>query len=203
MDTMWKITEADRDAAGNIKVGGDEPRSLADLLPTPKAIKQDARRQPWTRVELATLAAVALMAALVLIYAWATPGTPPAPPQARQTALPTVPATAAPTVATVTPLRLLAAFASPDGVTLGTVEETRAKTLTARFGNEWVQADVAGSGLVWFRAGQIKSETVSDLPDLAPRRRRPRRAQRSHSGSTGHVRQQHQQRTAGRAAGDC
>lgn len=69
MQTTWKVTEADRDEKGNIKLGDTpvEPRSLADLLPKPETIKQDATRQPRQRAELATLAAVALMAAFVLV----------------------------------------------------------------------------------------------------------------------------------------
>jgi hypothetical protein len=98
MQTAWKVTEADRDDAGKIKVASDEPRSLADLLPKPSEVKQDARRQPWTRVELATLAGVALIAAFVVIYAWSVPNTPPAPPVARPTLVATLAPTSAPTV---------------------------------------------------------------------------------------------------------
>jgi hypothetical protein len=117
MQTAWKVTEADRDEKGSIKVASDEPRSLADLLPKPSEVKPDARRQPWTRTdllenfpkgfELATLAAVALIAAFVVIYAWATPETPTAAPVARPQVAPTVQPTAAPTSApapTATPV---------------------------------------------------------------------------------------------------
>ena len=58
MQTAWKVTEADRDDKGSIKVGSDEPRSLADLLPKSEPIKQDTTRQAWTRAEVATLASV-------------------------------------------------------------------------------------------------------------------------------------------------
>jgi len=103
MDTTWKVTEADRDEQGSIKMSkildNPEPRSLADLLPRPSEVKQDAKRQPWTRLDAATLAVVGLCAAFVLVWAWSTPGTPPAPATARPTVLPTILATAAPTAA--------------------------------------------------------------------------------------------------------
>mgnify|MGYP001604300843 CR=1 FL=1 len=100
MQTAWKVTEADRDDKGSIKVASDEPRSLADLLPKPeKTINYNIinGRQPWTRSELATLAAVALLAAFVVIYAWATPSAPVAERVARPTLIPTLAATSAPT----------------------------------------------------------------------------------------------------------
>ena len=76
MHTTWKVTEADRDAAGSIKVDGvapAEPRSLADLLPTPQSIKADAARRPMSKQEMAALSVVALMAvrAVVAIVALA------------------------------------------------------------------------------------------------------------------------------------
>ena len=48
LDAMWKITEA-TDVAGKIKVNSAtpvEPRSLADLLPKPEAIKQEPSCSP-------------------------------------------------------------------------------------------------------------------------------------------------------------
>ena len=49
MDAIWKITEADRDVAGKVEVNSAtpvEPRSLADLLPKPEAIKQEPSCSP-------------------------------------------------------------------------------------------------------------------------------------------------------------
>jgi hypothetical protein len=166
MQTAWKITEADRDERGFVKVN-DEPRSLADLLPKPEEIRQDAKRQPWTRKELGALAVVALCAAFVVIYAWATPGTATAPPL-RQTTAPTLQPTSAPTAAPATPVRLLAAFAAPDGITLGTIEATRPMTPTAHYGDGWIQAQVQGSGLIWLRAADLPGVALTG-PDLAPR----------------------------------
>lgn len=168
MDGTWKVTEADRDAAGNITVDGiapAEPRSLADLLPKPEAIKQDAKRQPWTRKELATLAAVALCAAFVLVYAWATPRAPTAAPTPRATAGATVQPTAPPIEA---PIAMLPAYAAPDGVQLGMIEATRALTPTAHYASDWIQADVRGSGLIWLRASDWPELAIIG-PDLAPR----------------------------------
>lgn len=175
MQTTWKITEADRDDAGKIKVGSTapaEPRSLADLLPKPEEIRKDAQRQKLTRQELATLAVVALLAAFALVYAWTTPSATPAPPHARPTAIATLAPTAAATVAPATPVRLLAAFAAPDGVTLGTIEATRPYTVTAHYSSDWIQADVQGSGRIWLRAADLPGVAMAG-PDLEPPTPRP------------------------------
>src|SRR3954447_22937981 len=98
MQTTWKVTEADRDAAGSIKVDSippSEPRSLSDLLPKPADIRADAQRitpQKMSRQELAALAVVTLMASFVIIYAWATPRPPTVVPVPRATAIATAPA---------------------------------------------------------------------------------------------------------------
>lgn len=98
------ITNADRDERGRIKI---EPRTLADLLPQPEAIRQDAQRivrtMP-TKHEYAALAALALLAAFVLVWTWQTPQLAPA---ARVMPLPTAyvapPPTLAPPLPTMTP----------------------------------------------------------------------------------------------------
>lgn len=99
METTWKVTEADRDAQGKIKTDATEPRSLADLLPKPEPIKQEFQRQRLTRSEAAGLAAVALLAAFVLVWARSIPDAPPAPPRPAATAVPTRAPTVAPTTA--------------------------------------------------------------------------------------------------------
>ncbi|HEU5103499.1 MAG TPA: hypothetical protein VFU22_30980, partial [Roseiflexaceae bacterium] len=141
------------------------------LLPKPEAIKQNTARparQKLTKPELATLAGVALIAVFILVYAWATPAAPTAPATAHPTAIPTAQATAAPTAAPATAVRLLAAFAAPDGSTLGTIEATRAITPVAHFGSDWIQAEVEGSGLIWLRAADLPGTELVG-PDLAPR----------------------------------
>lgn len=175
MQTTWKVTEADRNADGKIisSAFGDapaEPRSLADLLPKPEAIKQDARpqRQKLTKQEATALGGVAIVAVVILAWAWLTPSAPTAAPTARPTLIPTLAATAAPTAAPATAVRLLAAFAAPDGLTLGTIEATREITPVAHFGDAWIQAEVAGSGLIWLRAADLPGVDLVG-PDLAPR----------------------------------
>jgi hypothetical protein len=161
-----QFTDADRDERGFITAPA-EPRSLADLLPRSADIRQDAKRQRWTRGELASLVVVGLCAAFVLIYAWATPTAPPAPPRAAPTTVATSQPTAEPTAGLATPVRLLAGFASPDGARLGQIEATRAITPVAHFGQDWIQADVAGSGRIWLRASDWPALAIVG-PDLAP-----------------------------------
>lgn len=165
MQTTWKVTAADRDGQGKIRV--DEPRSLADLLPAPDAIKQDSKHQTWTRQEVAGLAVVALIAAFVLVYAWSTPSAPVAQIERALVVQPTVPPARPTAPPTAAPARMLGAYAAPDGMLLGQIEETRPYTPTAHFGDAWVQADVAGSGLVWIRAADMPGMALSG-PDLAP-----------------------------------
>lgn len=161
-----QFTAADRDDRGFVKApASQEPRSLADLLPKPEAIKQDAaRRQPWTRLELAMLAAVALLAVFVLIYAWTTPRTPTVPAAPRQTTVATLQPTSTSGAPTAAPVAImLPAYAAPDGAQLGAIESTRALTPTAHYGDGWIQADVAGSGRIWLFA-----RDWPDLPIVGP-----------------------------------
>jgi hypothetical protein len=70
--------------------------------------------------------------------------------------------------ATETPApRTISAYAAPDGVLLGQIEETRQITPVAHYGSDWIQADVAGSGLVWLRASDVPHLALTG-PDLAP-----------------------------------
>lgn len=176
-----QFTEADRDERGFVKVPTPtptpEPRSLADLLPTPSAIQADAQRaqkRPPTKAEWASMIGMALLVVALLGYLWAIPAAPPRTPA-------TIPATAqasGESVAAPSPLpaatpaavagRLLIAFAAPDGVPLGAIEASRAITPTAHYGADWIQADVAGSGLVWLRAADVPALAITG-PDLAPR----------------------------------
>jgi hypothetical protein len=163
-----RFTDADRDEHGRIKPYA-EPRSLADLLPSHGAIHADAAPTRTTRAELVTLAAVWLCAVLVLFYVWTVPSTPVAPPQAPPTPLATVQATSIPTSP---PARVVArynAYAAPDGALLGQVEADRQITPVAHSGDDWVQALVADSGLVWLRAADWPELAITG-PDLAPKR---------------------------------
>jgi hypothetical protein len=166
-----QFTDADRDERGFVKVSTAEPRSLADLLPRVEmALDPVITRQPPTKAEWLGMAALGMLLLALSVYLWS---------DARPAALPVRPAATAPieerTVlpsplpATPTALagRLLVAFAAPDGVPLGAIESTRAITPTAHYGSDWIQADVAGSGLIWLRAGDIPALAITG-PDLAP-----------------------------------
>jgi len=158
----------DRDAAGKIRV--DEDRSLADLLPSPASIRADAARvvpQKLSRGEIGALAIVGFVAFFIMAYSWSTPTVAPAQIE-RAVIMPPTAAPARPTVAPTTePVRMLGAYAAPDGALLGQIEETRAITPTAHYGGDWVQADVSGSGRVWLRAGDMPNLALVG-PDLAP-----------------------------------
>jgi len=169
MQTTWKVTTADRDGQGKIRVD-EEPRSLADLLPTPASIRADAARvvpQNLSRGEMGALTIVGLVAIFIVFYAWGTPTAAPTPQIERATIMPPTVPPARPTAApTAAPVRLLAAFDQPAGRVLGTIEETRPYTPTAHSGGDWIQADVAGSGLIWIRAADLPGIALVG-PDLA------------------------------------
>ncbi|MEM8534391.1 MAG: hypothetical protein AAGF95_26325 [Chloroflexota bacterium] len=83
-------------------------------------------------------------------------------------------------VVTVTPLAhtqltesqlnaAVVAYDAPDGNVLGPIDAHRAYTITARYGTDWLQADIVGSGLVWIRSREIGTVTIAAaLPDLRP-----------------------------------
>jgi hypothetical protein len=147
-----RFTEDDRDERGFVKVPppapvSQEPRSLADLLPTPQSIQADAQRRPASKGEQAMLLVAAAGLAIVLAV-WLGRGDAPAAPQsipAAPQASGDVTATPSPTAPAV-PAVMLPAFAAPDGARLGEIESTRAITPTAHYGDAWIQADVQGSG---------------------------------------------------------
>lgn len=63
--------------------------------------------------------------------------------------------------------RTIGAYAAPDGLLLGQIEETRQIIPVAHYGSGWIQADVSGSGIVWLRASDVP-ELALVGPDLAP-----------------------------------
>lgn len=56
--------------------------------------------------------------------------------------------------------RAVVAYDSPNGSVIGAIEQGRPYSVLARYGSDWLQADVSGSGVVWLKADQ-----VLDLPD--------------------------------------
>ena len=73
----------------------------------------------------------------------------------------------APTSAPTALIATINAYAAPDGLLLGPIELDRAIVPVAHYGSGWVQANVAGSGLVWLRAGDVP-DVALEGPDLAP-----------------------------------
>jgi hypothetical protein len=171
METTWSVTEADRDERGSIKLNSAapaEPRSLADLLPSPAAMRAGAARittRSPSREEIGALAIVALAALFMLFYSSLTPTAAPRPQLDRATIMPP---TIAPALPTAPPVALLPAYAAPDGVLLGMIEETRQITPVAHYGESWLQADVSGSGRIWLRAADLPGVALIGA-DLAPK----------------------------------
>lgn len=73
----------------------------------------------------------------------------------------------APSAAPTAAPRTIGAYAAPDGLLLGQIEEDRTITPVAHYGSGWIQADVAGSGVVWLRASDVPNLALTG-PDLAP-----------------------------------
>jgi hypothetical protein len=164
--TSIQFTDADRDDRGRIKAPA---RSLADLLPETSTAKPSTAK-PISRQELLSAGIVALLLLMALLYI--SSGQPAAPvsvlPQA--TAMIRLAPIAHPTPqATIAPVRMLDAFAAPEGLRLGAIEATRAITPVAHFGADWIQADVKGSGRIWLRTRDWPSLAITgDNLEIAP-----------------------------------
>jgi hypothetical protein len=63
--------------------------------------------------------------------------------------------------------RAAVAYDSPNGNVIGAIEQGRAYQVRARFGADWLQADVVGSGVVWLRSADVL-DLPDGLVDLAP-----------------------------------
>lgn len=169
MSTL-KITAADRDTTGNIRV----PRKLADLLPPVEGEQPKASaRPPLPRHQVLLYGGVAalLLGALLALLV----GSQQAQPQAatpQPTFVPTTIPTSAPvpTAVQVGLRQATVVYDAPDGRVLGAVEAGRVFTPTARYGASWVQIEAVGSGLVWLEASDpaLGSRDMTALRDLTP-----------------------------------
>jgi hypothetical protein len=87
--------------------------------------------------------------------------------------LPVVPPTAIPPAAQVAALtpnalrRAVVAYDAPAGNVLGAIEQGRVYSVLARWGSDWLQADVQDSGVVWLKADQVL-DLPAGLADLEP-----------------------------------
>jgi hypothetical protein len=87
--------------------------------------------------------------------------------------LPVVPPTAVPPAAQVAAMppnalrRAVVAYDAPNGSAIGAIESGRTYSVVARWGSDWLQADVAGSGVVWLKADQVL-DLPAGLADLEP-----------------------------------
>jgi hypothetical protein len=121
-------------------------------------------------ITAAVVVAAGLIAALgnrgVSDHAAAVP-TPALPVILIATAAPATPvaqiASAGPNV---TP-RALVAYDAPDGRALGAIEQGRTYQVLASYGTAWLQANVTGSGVVWFKAADLLGMPAG-LVDLQP-----------------------------------
>lgn len=59
------------------------------------------------------------------------------------------------------------AYDSPNGNVLGAIEAGRTYAILARYGSDWLQADVDGSGVVWLRSADVL-DLPAGLADLQP-----------------------------------
>lgn len=113
---------------------------------------------------------------LLLIVAGLAAHPAPAAPTAPQpiimiaTALATAPppaATAATKASASTLARAVVAYDSPNGRVIGAIDSGHRYQVVARFGADWLQADVAGSGVVWLLSAEV-FDLPSGLADLQP-----------------------------------
>ncbi len=165
----WKVTPADRDEEGKIKVD----RTLADLLP-PLPVAPDSGDEPADEPVLLSSRQFAGSAAAVLLLSlalFALSGQ--TAPATRVAVLPSAPVptvarrepTAAPPTAAPTTAAMVVAYAAPGGDVLGPILLPTAAV--ARFGTDWAEVTWQG-GRVWVRVSDAPSLEVAELPDLQP-----------------------------------
>lgn len=135
-----------------------------------------AQRDPL--VVLASLIAVPLIAIILVSAAYrsatapavAVQPTPQLPIIIVATAQAQPVTTPAAVVAAVLPntlRRAVVAYDAPNGAALGAIEQGRAYAVLARWGADWLQADVVGSGVVWLLSADVL-DLPADLADLQP-----------------------------------
>lgn len=172
------FTDADRDEHGFIRLSpppaapAPESAPAQPHVPTQSRPPAAAKRTiaPAQRKILAACGGALLAVLLIALTVYATPSRPittgGAPPLATAAAA-FVPAPTLLPAPTAAPARMLGAYAAPDGILLGTIEETRLITPIAHYDTDWIQADVSGSGRVWLRASDLPGVALTG-PDLAP-----------------------------------
>lgn len=139
-------------------------RATLEERPAPRTPAATSRQQQYIVGAVGVLAVVGVLA-LALSQMTDRPMATATPAPTAPTALPAF-APAPP--AMPTPEATIPAYAAPDGVVLGQIELSRAMEPVAHYGNAWIQANVADSGLVWLRAADLPGVTLTG-PDLAPR----------------------------------
>ena len=120
----------------------------------------------------AVLTLITIMVASVLLQRSPTPQLQSVIIVATPSVMPT------PSIPTATPVSLstetrlnaaVVAYDAPNGNVLGPIESDRAYTIVARYGSDWLQADMTGSGPVWIKSDELGTVTVTaNLPDLRP-----------------------------------
>lgn len=152
-------------------------RNLTGQQPATTAPRDEGQplRPRLSRQQVASIVAVPLIIGIVVYLALQlltrTPAIPPdAIREPKRAGLPTATMpTQNPTPAAILH-QAIVVYAAPDGQVLGAVEGSRAYTITARYGENWIQLDVTGSGKVWVHRAAFQPDPVAlaTLPDLEP-----------------------------------
>ena len=132
---------------------------------TVKTTRINPPRAAWPALAACgALVVLIILLVVVLVRAGSLAAATPDPVIILGTSTPT----AAPTAQTVGLARAIIAYDAPGGNAIGGIEPGRQYTVVARAGIDWLQLDVAGSGLVWTQIDQVDGVDVAALPDLAP-----------------------------------
>lgn len=171
-----RFTDDDRDKNGFIRLSPPAAEVVSDppppAPPAPPAALPRPPLSPRLRYQL-TMAGAAIAGLLLVLASVRFSAAPSVIGTA--TIVATLAATSAPAAtlptgapATAQPVVMLDAYAAPNEAPEWQIEATRAITPTAHYGSQWIQADVAGSGLLWLRASDVPDLEITG-PDLAPR----------------------------------
>jgi len=168
-----QFNDNDRDTRGFIRLSpppaeSTPPAPVAPARPARPAAQARPPLSPRLRYQM-TIAASTVAGLLLVLLSMRMSAPRAIAPVAAPVATSVPPSAArAPTPApTALPVVLLPAYGAPNEAPRWQIEATRAITPTAHYGGGWIQADVAGSGLIWLSRSDFPHVAIVG-PDLAP-----------------------------------
>lgn len=167
----------DTDSSTSPPLAPDAQRPMEDVLRTVRKRASPVEGTPWRKsaaeATIGVMLALAMVAVLLgrplLPPAEPTPTGAPGPAATEESQIAAVTVSATTDARRPRLARAVVAYAAPDGSVVGALEPGRGYTPIGRLDTDWLQLEVAGSGLVWARVAEVEeaTEMIAALPDLA------------------------------------